>query len=41
MFVKLGAFLSANVPDEAGSGVAAGVAKVDDQREVAVVDSDL
>jgi len=30
-----------NVPDEAGPRVAAGVAKVDDQGQVAVVDGDL
>ena len=30
-----------DVPDEAGPGVAAGVAKVDDQGKVAVVDGDL
>lgn len=29
------------VPDEAGPGVAAGVAKVDDEGKVAVVDTDL
>jgi hypothetical protein len=30
-----------SVPDEAGPGVAAGVAKVDDQGQIAVVDGDL
>jgi hypothetical protein len=30
-----------SVPDEAGPGVAAGVAQVDDQGQVAVVDGDL
>ena len=34
-------FSSQFLPDEAGPGVAAGVAKVDDQGKVAVVDGDL
>ena len=34
-------FSSESLPDEAGPGVAAGVAKVDDQGKVAVVDSNL
>ena len=34
-------FSSKFLPDEAGPGVAAGVAKVDDQGKVAVVDGDL
>lgn len=33
--------LAKSLPDEAGPGVAASVAKVDDQGKVAVVDGDL
>ena len=39
--VEVYSFSSKSLPDEAGPGVAAGVAKVDDQGKVAVVDGDL
>lgn len=41
MFFAVRSFSSESLPDEAGPGVAAGVAKVDDQGKVAVVDGDL
>jgi hypothetical protein len=39
--VGVHSFFSRSLPDEAGPGVTAGVAKVDDQGKVAVVDGDL